>query len=406
MTNKGKPNNRSNKRHGRLPSRYNDHVMSNLSQNKSTSEQIKNSDEIRVREGDNNGVIDEFKKEKLGEASGDCEKNSVKDCGLNDKNHKDLDGLNEPEECLDSVQECLDNSEKKDIEGLESNTVNDHSAKTNFVDLSKSPEKTYASATKSTSYFETKKLLFVPTKLNEIGEEVVVFDEELIELGSKKIGIEFVCNERGMITVANQSPWMINSKHLMVYKWDRSVGIKKTKPKKVPVWIKLFEVPMKAWTTKEISAISSSMGRRMIMDSMIAYVCKNGVGRTEFVRVLVEVDADKGFKEAIELQYRDKQHKVKGTKTVRVVYDWKPSICSHCVVFGHDHKSYKVRIRTKEEITKDKADANLNINKENGFVQSKGRKPPPPPKKMNSYLNRPGSYRPSNNKFVDKAKPY
>nr|GEW51044.1 hypothetical protein [Tanacetum cinerariifolium] len=83
--------------------------------------------------------------------------------------------------------------------------------------------------------------------------------------------------------------------------------------------------------------------------------------RTKFSRVLVEVDADKGFKKAIELQYRDKQHKVK--KTVKVVYDWKPTICSHCVVFGYDHKSCKVRTMTEEEITKDKADASLNINK-------------------------------------------
>ncbi|GJW79484.1 RNA-directed DNA polymerase, eukaryota, reverse transcriptase zinc-binding domain protein [Tanacetum coccineum] len=165
---------------------------------------------------------------------------------------------------------------------------------------------------------------------------------------------------------------MVNNKPLMVYKWDLSVGMKKTEPKKVPVWIKLFEVPMEAWTTKGISAISSSMGRPLIIDNMTTYVCKNGVGRTEFVRVLVEVDADKGFKEAIELQYRDKQHKVKGTKTVKVVCDWKPSICSHRVVFGHDYKSYKVRIRIEEEIAKDKADANLNINKENSFVQSKG----------------------------------
>ncbi|GKB95962.1 RNA-directed DNA polymerase, eukaryota, reverse transcriptase zinc-binding domain protein, partial [Tanacetum coccineum] len=317
MMNKGKTNNRSNKRNVHLPIRYNDHVC----------------------EGDDNGVSGEFENEKLGEANVDYEKNC----------------------------ECLDNSEKKDIEELESNRVNDHRVETNSIDLSKSLEKTYASAIKSTSYFETNKLLFVPTELNEIGEEVVVFDEDLVELGSKKweltlcghfIGHTWFkfSNEQGMLDVANQSPWMVNSKPLMGYKWNPNVGMKKIEPKKVPVWIKPFEVPMEAWTTKGISAISS------------------------------KVDADKGFKETIELQYRDKQHKVEGTKTINVVYDWKPSICSHCVVFGHDHKSCKVRIRTKEEITKDKADANLNINKENGFVQSKSRNLPLP---LNSYLNRP-----------------
>ncbi|GJU73070.1 hypothetical protein Tco_1264475 [Tanacetum coccineum] len=312
MMNKEKTNNRSNKRNVHLSIRYNDHVMSNLSQNKSNSKQIKNYDEIRVRKGDDNGVSDEFEKEKLGEANVDCEKNSVTNCGLNDKNHKDLDGLNEP-------KECLDNSEKKDTEELESNRVNNHSVETNSVDLSKSHEKTYASAIKSTSYFETNKLLFVPTELNEIGEEVVVFDEDLVELGSKKWELT-LC---GHLIGHTMSLPALNY-HLRRM-WNR-------------------------------------FGFKEIVDN----------GRTKFARVLVEVDVDKGFKETIELQYRDKQHKVEGTKTVNVVYDWKPSICSHSVVFGHDHKSCKVRIRTEEEITKDKADANLNINKENGFVQSKG----------------------------------
>ncbi|GKD43845.1 RNA-directed DNA polymerase, eukaryota, reverse transcriptase zinc-binding domain protein [Tanacetum coccineum] len=48
---------------------------------------------------------------------------------------------------------------------------------------------------------------------------------------------------------------MVNSKPLMGYMWDPSVGMKKIEPKKVPVWIKPFEVPMEAWTTKGIMLI-------------------------------------------------------------------------------------------------------------------------------------------------------
>nr|GEY59479.1 hypothetical protein [Tanacetum cinerariifolium] len=112
-----------------------------------------------------------------------------------------------------------------------------------------------------------------------------------------------------MVTVVNQIPWMVNGKPLIVHRWDPDIGMTKVEPTKLPVWVKLTNVPMEAWTTKGISAISSSMGRPLIMDSMIAYVCKNGVGRTEYARVLLEIQASKGLKEIIELQYKDKNLK-------------------------------------------------------------------------------------------------
>lgn len=87
-----------------------------------------------------------------------------------------------------------------------------------------------------------------------------------------------------------------------------------------------------------LSAIASSIGIPIIMDTMTANVCQNGVGRTEYARVLVEVDARKEFKNQIELQYRDKDQSMKGIKVVLVEYDWKPVVCTHCCVFGHEYK--------------------------------------------------------------------
>lgn len=274
-----------------------------------------------------------------------------------------------------------------------------------------STKKSYASATKSSGIYETNKLMFIPTEMNELGGEVVVFDEELVAIGTKKWELtlcghlvghymsvpalryhlrrmwnryglkEIVDNgngnwlfkfssEQGMNLVAEQSPWMVNSKPLMVYKWDPNVGMNKVEPKKLPIWVKLAEIPLEAWTVEGISAIGSSVGKPIIMDSMTAYVCKNGVGRNEYARVLVEIDALKGFKETIELQYRDKDKNVKGTKTVKVTYEWKPPLCPHCKVFGHDFKECKIRARTEEEIATERAEVDKTMNdaKESEFV--------------------------------------
>ncbi|GJU03987.1 RNA-directed DNA polymerase, eukaryota, reverse transcriptase zinc-binding domain protein [Tanacetum coccineum] len=176
--------------------------------------------------------------------------------------------------------------------------------------------------------------------------------------------------------VANQKSLKVKVKPLMVQKWDPSIGLNKTEPTKIPVWVKLSDLPMEAWTTKGISGVSSSIGRPLIMDSMTAYVCKNDDGITEYTRVLVEIEASKGFKEKIELQYRDKNMSVKGSKTVKVTYDWKPPVCSHCLVFGHDHKECKVRARTVKEIATEKVNVDKQVEdkKEDKFTQNNERR--------------------------------
>ncbi|GJS87811.1 RNA-directed DNA polymerase, eukaryota, reverse transcriptase zinc-binding domain protein [Tanacetum coccineum] len=258
-------------------------------------------------------------------------------------------------------------------------------------------------------WFETNKLVYVPIVFTKVGNEVVVFYEDLIEISSKKweltlcghlvghymglpplkyhlrrmwsrTGFKEIMdngngrwlfkfnNEQGMNSVVEQSPWMVNSKPLMVYKWDPSLGMNKVELTKIHVWVKLLEVPMEAWSTEEISAISSSVRRPSVMDNMAAYVCKNGTGRTEFARVLVEMEASKGFKEEVVLQYRDKNQNVKGTKVVKIAYDWKPPLCSHCGVFGHDFKNCKKRTRTEEEIAKEREENDL-LNSMEGIVE-------------------------------------
>ncbi|GJT47913.1 hypothetical protein Tco_1280974 [Tanacetum coccineum] len=51
--------------------------------------------------------------------------------------------------------------------------------------------------------------------------------------------------------------------------------------------------------------------------------------------ILVEINANKGYKDIIEIQYVDAQKMKKRAKTVQVEYQWKPISCNHCKMFGH-----------------------------------------------------------------------
>ncbi|GKC55349.1 zinc knuckle CX2CX4HX4C containing protein, partial [Tanacetum coccineum] len=375
MMNKKKPNNRSNKRNVKLSVRYYDHVMSNLSQNRGNSKINENTDEIRVHKKENSDECVDTEVGKMGETSVDCELNEVYESQSMNENECDKNSSDKlDKECLDnSVKECLDNSDKlekeNDIVNIsctndnkqnDGSSIRDHS-NCDRNETSEGSKRTYASAAKNSGWFESNKLFVMPTVLTELGSEVVVFDEELVELGSKKWELTLVgqlightmslpalnYNLRRMWSRFGFKEIVDNGNGNWLFKFSNELGMTKAEPTKLLVWVKLTNVPMEAWTTKGISAISSSVGRPLIMDSMTAYVCKNGVGRTKYARVLVEIKAFKGFKELVELQYKDKNMNV------------------------------KVRVRNDEEIAADReeVDKNLRNHKEDNFMQNKVRKP-------------------------------
>nr|GEW38929.1 ribonuclease H-like domain-containing protein [Tanacetum cinerariifolium] len=53
----------------------------------------------------------------------------------------------------------------------------------------------------------------------------------------------------------------------------------KAEPVKIPVWIKLFNIPLEAWSVKGISALPSRLRKPLVMDEMTASMCHNGTGR-------------------------------------------------------------------------------------------------------------------------------
>ncbi|GJS92346.1 RNA-directed DNA polymerase, eukaryota, reverse transcriptase zinc-binding domain protein [Tanacetum coccineum] len=139
------------------------------------------------------------------------------------------------------------------------------------------------------------KLYQVPTSINENGDEVVVFDEELMREGSEKwkntvygyfIGCnmpiyEVKYNLRRIWGKYGLKEIIVDEEGLCFIKFRSEEGENN-----------MFNVPLEAWSTKGISTLSR--------------------------RVLVELEAAKGLPESIEINYMDKQLKCKRTKWVKV----------------------------------------------------------------------------------------
>ncbi|PWA90651.1 F-box domain, cyclin-like protein [Artemisia annua] len=73
----------------------------------------------------------------------------------------------------------------------------------------------------------------------------------------------------------------------------------------------------------------------------VMLMCNRGMRRLGYARVLVEINAEKGLVDSIDILYKNTVTEKQFVKTVKVEYDWKPPICSTCRVFGHSIDSHK-----------------------------------------------------------------
>ncbi|PWA54678.1 hypothetical protein CTI12_AA432660 [Artemisia annua] len=195
------------------------------------------------------------------------ESTSVENCDTNAKDSEFDAG-----KCIPVVDNVFDestvNENNNDSAGKQTNSANIvNNTETlgkvieNGVENAKRKESgddvSYVTAAKRNNDQMSNKLEFIPTLLNEIGIEVI----SLKECSKKRYHLRRMWNKYGLIVdngngnwcfkfnddngmnkVIEQGPWMVNGRPLMVYKWDPVIGMERTEPTSLPLWVKLSRV--------------------------------------------------------------------------------------------------------------------------------------------------------------------
>ncbi|GAV92450.1 Exo_endo_phos domain-containing protein/DUF4283 domain-containing protein [Cephalotus follicularis] len=94
---------------------------------------------------------------------------------------------------------------------------------------------------------------------------------------------------------------------------------------KVPVWVKLMNIPMEYWTPAGLSQMSSVLGNPLYMDA-----ATKSKQKINFARICVEMSASSKFP----VNIRTKRNSG-AFMDVKVEYCWKPVVCEQCRVFDH-----------------------------------------------------------------------
>ncbi|GJV53270.1 RNA-directed DNA polymerase, eukaryota, reverse transcriptase zinc-binding domain protein [Tanacetum coccineum] len=278
------------------------------------------------------------------------------------KDNDGCDGSHDTENVIPDQNRC--NGVNKEDEGKSMQMDNE----TVIVEEDMSSKEDGSSKNNNVSYANMvkkdevpKNLNYIPTLITDVGTEVVIFDDMLVQRGSERWNLivygQFVGYDMNIHELRYNIKRMwskfgvaeidtIKEGH---YVFNSDIGMERMEPKKMPVWVKIVNVPLEAWTMEGISALASSLGKPIMMDTMTANMCYKGIGNFEYARVLVEMDAKKEIKSEIEIQYKDKSNNIKGCKKIKVVYDWKPPACSKCKVFGHEVRHYKKGAQGRED---------------------------------------------------------
>ncbi|KAK2661863.1 hypothetical protein Ddye_000437 [Dipteronia dyeriana] len=154
--------------------------------------------------------------------------------------------------------------------------------------------------------------------------------------------LEVLANEKGFYffkfsddeacsNVLEAGPWLFTGRMLILKKWHPRLILTKDTYSKIPMWVKLFNIPHEYWTKDGLSYIASAVGKPLYVDSLT-----ESMKRISFARVCIEIDATCDLVDSFDLFMGDDMYPNEGEKVeILVEYQWKPKICTECKSFGH-----------------------------------------------------------------------
>ncbi|XP_071719398.1 uncharacterized protein [Rutidosis leptorrhynchoides] len=135
--------------------------------------------------------------------------------------------------------------------------------------------------------------------------------------------------------VLENGPWIIRSTPIILNKWSPNISLTKYDLTKVPVWVKIHDVPLAGYTDDGLSSIASKIGKPLMLDSYTSTMCMELWGRPNYARAQIEVFAKDELKESLVVATPCIEGSGLTKDEVRIEYEWRPPRCGGCKVFGH-----------------------------------------------------------------------
>ncbi|GJX03255.1 reverse transcriptase domain, reverse transcriptase zinc-binding domain protein [Tanacetum coccineum] len=100
----------------------------------------------------------------------------------------------------------------------------------------------------------------------------------------------------GMEQVLERGSWIIRNSPLILCKWTPNVCLKKGEVYSLLIWVKLYNVPVLAYSGDGLSLIATQIGKPLMLDAFTSSMCVESWGRISFARALIEISVDSALK--------------------------------------------------------------------------------------------------------------
>ncbi|GJV38081.1 RNA-directed DNA polymerase, eukaryota, reverse transcriptase zinc-binding domain protein [Tanacetum coccineum] len=113
---------------------------------------------------------------------------------------------------------------------------------------------------------------------------------DMYDVGYKKLNYKFV------IISLEGGPWMVRNSPIILKKW---FSLHKEELTRIPIWVKLHDVPIQVFKEDGISLITTYLGKPIMLDSYTSSMCKDSWGSNSFARCLIKINSEVVFMESI-----------------------------------------------------------------------------------------------------------
>lgn len=126
-------------------------------------------------------------------------------------------------------------------------------------------------------------------------------------------------------------PWHFKRNQIILEPWFEGKKLQKSGFSKLPIWVKIHDIPFSYWTTRDgLARVASGVGVPIQLDPVTAKL-----EPMPYAKVLVEAQANVPLPAEISITVLHGDGVTESLMQSKVEYFNKPAQCSKCKVFGH-----------------------------------------------------------------------
>ncbi|GJY68980.1 zinc knuckle CX2CX4HX4C containing protein [Tanacetum coccineum] len=138
----------------------------------------------------------------------------------------------------------------------------------------------------------------------------------------------------GLEAVLEGGPWLIRKSSIILKKWSMDTRLLKEELTRIPICVKLHDVPIQVFKEDGISLIATSNGKPVMLDSYISSMCNDSWGMSSFARCLIELSSEADLVDVVTIGIPSLIGEDFTKETICVRYEWRPPRCDVCKILS------------------------------------------------------------------------